>query len=380
MDRLLRIAGRAACWAALAAPSSALAEPAGFIMRATVDGRVLEGRPLAWSAHEVVLLGRDGALHQFAADDARDAVKTGRDFLGYTTAEMAARLRAEFDRSFEVAATRHYVVVHPRGPWRAWAERLETLYGSFTHAMSVRGFDPQPPATPLVAVVFRNRDEYFAHAAASGVQLHDGTLGHYDPTTNRVLMFDAGDADADAEGPTNVATIIHEATHQAAYNIGVHQRFAEQPRWAVEGLAMMFETPGLLDASSLRPASERLNRGRLEDFRRRATERPADWLVQLVASDARFQSDALAAYAEAWTLSFYLFQSRPQQYCDFLARAAARTPFTTYPPAERMARLHRGLRRRPRATHGAGRTLRQRTAVGCRGARERREKIAKKIS
>ena len=39
-------------------------------------------------------------------------------------------------------------------------------------------------------------------------------------------------------------TIIHEATHQTAYNVGVHARFADQPRWLVEGLAMMFEAEG----------------------------------------------------------------------------------------------------------------------------------------
>ena len=170
---------------------------------------------------------------------------------------------------------------------------------------------------PLVAVVFRNQDDYFAHAAAGGTQLQPGTLGHYDPTSNRMFLFDIGESGGDADWAANAETIIHEATHQTAYNVGVHRRFAEQPRWAVEGLAMMFEARGVWDAAAVRPQADRINRDRLDYFRRTAEERPADWLVQLVASDEPFETDALAAYAEAWTLTFYLCETRPQEYSAY---------------------------------------------------------------
>ena len=35
----------------------------------------------------------------------------------------------------------------------------------------------------------------------------------------------------------NVATIIHEATHQLAYNSGMQRRYADNPMWVSEGLA-----------------------------------------------------------------------------------------------------------------------------------------------
>ncbi|MBA3482337.1 MAG: DUF1570 domain-containing protein [Pirellulales bacterium] len=306
------------------------------MMQAVVDGKTIEGQPLIWNSRQMLLLGRDGALHEFDPADAKDAKKLGRHFVPSSIAEMVAQLRSEFDSNFDVTPTAHFVVVHPRGQWRSWAERLEMLYGSFTHYMSVRGFKLREPAVPLVAVVFRNQSDYFKHAAANDVQLQAGTLGHYDPASNRAFLFDVGEAGGGAGWAENAETVIHEATHQTAYNVGVHRRLTEQPRWAVEGLAMMFEARGVWDASAVRQPAERINYGRLYDFRQNYDQRRADWLTRLVASDAPFKTDALSAYAEAWTLTFYLCEARPQEYSAYLARVAAREAFTKYSSVERM--------------------------------------------
>lgn len=184
--------------------------------------------------------------------------------------------------------------------------------------------------------MFRNQDDYSQHAAANGAALQPGTVGHYDPTSNRVFLYDISENGGDAGWGENALTIIHEATHQTAYNVGVHRRFAEQPRWAVEGLAMMFEAPGVWNASSLQSQDDRINAERLGYFQRMTAERPSDWLVQLVAGDERFKSDSLAAYAEAWTLSFYLCETRPQEYSAYLARLGAREAFSEYSAMERV--------------------------------------------
>jgi hypothetical protein len=324
--------------ACLALPAAlGFAEPAPFMMRAAVDGRTLEGQPLLWDANEVLLLGRDGALYDFDPAAAKNAKRIADKYVGYTSGEMQALLRAEFDRRFDVASTAHFVVVHPRGAWSAWADRLESLYRSFTHYVAVRGFRAHAAATPLVAVVFRTQDEYFRHAAAGGTQLPPGTLGHYDPTSNRIFLFDIEESDGDAGLTANAETIIHEAVHQTAYNVGVHQRFAEQPRWLVEGLAMMFEARGVWDGASRFTQADRVNRDRLDHFRRAADSRAAGWIAPLVASDARFETDALGAYAEAWMLTFYLCETRPQQYSAYLARVADRKMFSEYPPSHRLA-------------------------------------------
>jgi hypothetical protein len=313
----------------------ASAEPAPFMMRATIGGVDLEGQPLTWTKTQMVLLGRDGMMYEFDPAAAQNAKRTAPAYTGYTNSEMQSLVRQEFGKEFQVSSTAHFVVVHPRGQWNQWGDRLESLYRSFVHYMAVRGFTTEEPRAPLVAVVFRNKDAYFANAKSAGVTLHPNTLGHYDPVTNRVHLFDVGMGEED--WAINAETIIHEATHQTAYNVGVHTRFAEQPRWAVEGLAMMFEGRGVWDGAANRTRTDRINRYRLDSFRQQPADRPSDWLVKLVASDTPFETDALAAYADAWTLTFYLCETRPQAYSAYLARVAAREPFSEYAALERVA-------------------------------------------
>jgi len=131
------------------------AGPANFIMQARIADRVIEGRPVSWDDDHMLLLGRDGALHEFHPADAEDAKKTGTRFVGYSPNEMRARLRADYDEQFDISVTEHFVVVHPSDSGE-WANRLEGLYRSFIHYMSVRGFSPRHPSTPLTAVVFRD--------------------------------------------------------------------------------------------------------------------------------------------------------------------------------------------------------------------------------
>jgi len=117
----------------------------------------------------------------------------------------------------------------------------------------------------------------------------------------------------------------------------VHRRFAEQPRWLVEGLAMMFEAPGVWDARSTYTRSDRINRDRLDDFRYCLPKRPDGAIVALVATDDLFRTSPGFAYAEAWALSFFLCETRPQEYSRYLAIVAARQPFHEYPAKERLA-------------------------------------------
>lgn len=311
---------------------------AEFMFRATVDGKILEGKPLAWDAAHMMLLGRDGKLHEFDPRLAKDAVKTGPSFVAYTAEEMKQSLQQEFGREFEVSVTRHYLVVHPQGERDQWAGRFEELFNRFEHYFRVRGFNIEEPPYLLVAIVFRDRDEYMRSAAASGTPLHPNTLGHYDPLTNRVFLFDATAHNSGTDWSENAETIIHEATHQTAYNVGVHRRFAAAPRWLVEGLATMFEAPGVWNARYDHTQADRVNRGRLDGFRDYVGKRrQAGALSTLLTSDNAFQSDPDGAYAEAWALSFYLCETQPRAYSEYVTRTAQRPVFTDDTAVERMA-------------------------------------------
>jgi hypothetical protein len=321
----------------MAVPLS-VASGAEFMFRARVDGQMLEGKPLSWSANQMLLLGRDGQLHEFNPKLAKEGKKTSPRFFGYSQSEMKTALQKEFGKRFDVSTTRHYLVVHPQGERDQWANRFEDLYTRFEHYFRVRGFKLAEPLYPLVSVVFRDEAEYYRHAAAGGKPMQPNTLGHYDPTSNRVFLFDITSGAGGENWAENAATIIHEATHQTAHNVGVHKRFTASPRWLVEGLATMFEARGVWNRQYDNSQSDRINQGRLNDFRAyAASRRRPGAITELIASDDAFRSDIGGAYAEAWALSFYLSETQPRLYAAYLAKTADRPLFADYPAAERMA-------------------------------------------
>lgn len=306
-----------------------------------LNGRRLEGMPVAYTQQEVLLLGRDGYLWDFSPDQAKNFGKVSDGFRPLSQGELRAQLLREFGRGFEVSGTGHYLVVHPAGQRDRWAQRFEDLYRSFVHYFSVRGFRPQQPLFPLVAVVFPSQADFQRYALKTdNVRVASGVLGYYSPTTNRVLLFDSTGGQsgaADEQWFNNADTIIHEATHQTAFNTGIHTRFAPQPRWLAEGLATMFEAPGVWNSTIHRNLEDRINRGRLESFRRYLERRPADALPLMISGDRAFQRDPQGAYADAWALNFFLSETRPRKYCDYLAKVAARPPQQAYTGSQRLA-------------------------------------------
>jgi hypothetical protein len=136
----------------------------------------------------------------------------------------------------------------------------------------------------------------------------------------------------------NDATVIHEATHQMAFNTGVHNRFGPTPRWIAEGLGTMFEAPGVWDWRTYPQQSDRVNRSRLAQFRHWLTKgRPTGAFVNLVGSDRQFDANPSAAYAESWAWVFFLTEMYPQKFGEYLERVAAKPNFQAYGLARRMS-------------------------------------------
>ena len=75
---------------------------------------------------------------------------------------------------------------------------------------------------------------------------------------------------------------------------------------------------------------------RLDDFRHYLPQRPDGVIVALVTSDGLFRVSPGFAYAEAWSLSFFLCETRPQDYCRYLEIVAARKAFRKYPARQRL--------------------------------------------
>ncbi len=316
----------------------AQADGADWMIEFDLRGRHVEGKVLGYTATNVLLLARDGYVWEFSADEPKNFRKTSPAFRGYSHSEIRRALLDEFGRRFEVSGAGNYLVVHPAGQRDQWAARFDELYRAFQHYFSARGTRPDEPAFPLVAIVFPNRTEFLKHAAQTGVTVQSGVVGFYSFKSNRILMYDQTAGRPEADWQLNAETVIHEATHQTAFNTGIHSRFADQPRWIVEGLGVMFEARGVWNSRRWTRRSDRVHQGWLAQFREyAASTRRKGSLAELISSDRIFQTEPLAAYAESWALTFYLAETQPKKYFDYLRKTAARKPFSEYRGPERLA-------------------------------------------
>jgi hypothetical protein len=332
MKRSLLFAALVACAAPLWA-----ADPSRWTLQLDVGSTRIEGTPLHWSSSQVQLLTREGRLWSFNPNEAKAYRKLSSTFQSYSPSDLRERLSRELGKSFEVSNTGHFLVANPRGQRDVWSTRFEKLYNGFKYYFSVRGFNISEPEFPLVAIIWSNQDEFLRYATSDGAKIGPGTLGYYSSKSNRITLFDTSNGSDGDAWQQNADTIIHEATHQTAFNTGVHRRFAETPRWVVEGLAMMFEARGVYDSRRYSTQKERYNAGRLAQFKQMAPERRSAALQALVSSDRMFDSDVQAAYACSWVLSFYLVENQPQKYSKYLKKLAERAPFEAYPAAARTA-------------------------------------------
>jgi hypothetical protein len=314
---------------------SAAGPVAGDMVEGKIQGRRVEGLLLGVGIQQVQLLGRDGWLWLLAPNQATGLAKTASTFRPYSPTVLRDELLREVSRDYEISGTSHYLVIYPRGQRDKWAERFEELYRSFVLYFSVRGFQPAAPAFPLIGFVCKNRGEFDRIAKQKGMS--SGVLGYYSNISNRITLYDMSGANG-TNWTQNASVLIHEATHQTAFNTGIHNRYSPPPNWVAEGLATMFEAPGVYDSHNHTQRTDRVNRGRLQGFRLTVLPRhKPETISSIVASDSLFRADPMAAYAEAWALTFYLVETQPRKYAEYLKRTASHPTFHQCTAAERTA-------------------------------------------
>jgi hypothetical protein len=206
-------------------------------------------------------------------------------------------------------------------------------------------------------IIFADADKYAAFAKDELGDAASSIVAYYSLRTNRVIMHDLTGVEAlrpqrggrgrslnvtallaqPAAEPL-VATIVHEATHQIAFNCGLHTRYADMPVWLSEGLAIYFETPDLTSRSGWRGIGA-VNHRRLATFRRNLAGRSPDRLEQLIASDRLFRDTRSGpeAYADAWALTFYLLRMRQDEYLAYIQHLAAKPRLAWDDEATRLA-------------------------------------------
>lgn len=318
--------------------------------------RVVEGRIRVTAQDGGILLeGREGRLWNVTPEKLQEKAATGEKFTPWPGDELAKRLLEEFGAGFSIVRTEHFVICSSAGEeYARWCGSIfERLLGAFRRQWRRKETDLRPPEFPLQAIIFSDRQEYARYAAEdAGAATAASAKGYYSIGTNRMVLYDLT-AELKGSRPRtaaeynqrlgtqafNVATIIHEATHQIAFNTGLHTRYADNPLWLTEGMAMYFETPDLKSRSGWRTIGK-VNPVRYRRFREYlARRRGSDSLLTLIRSDERFTSEETAAdaYAESWALSFYLIRTKRQAYLDYLERISAKKSLFWDDPAQRVA-------------------------------------------
>lgn len=321
----LALCGVWLCWSAHYA---AAADP---LLSLSVRGREHTGRVLAHTSTRVWIQTREGRLENFPVDWVSDYREQAAGFRPASAAEIKTVLTREIGDRYRVAWRGPYVVAGRAGMAERYATIFDELYRDFRLFFGTRGFQLGEPEFPLVAICFATQGEFLEYCRQEQARVTGPVVGVYLLGSNRVALYEqpvAADVDA---------TVIHEATHQLAYNLGVHSRVGSSPRWVVEGLAEVFENSAFRRRESADEPRDRVNAARLQHFAGvYLPKRPEKAHEELVKSDELFRTAALDAYSEAWALSFFLAETRPARYSEYLRRVAARNPTAEYSGEDRL--------------------------------------------
>lgn len=303
--------------------------------------RTIESRVLLEAQDGGLLLeGCDGRLWNVTPKQLQKRETTDvpfRPLIAEQLGDQLAREVAEFGikTPTHVVVTKHFVVCSTAGPvYAEWCGSLfERLHDAFQAYWKEAGLELHEPEFPLPAIVLKDRTEFAEFATKHDRPDAAQAPGYFSEPTNRIILFDltagpnstpaktAGDIRRKLEAsPFNVATMIHEATHQLAFNTGLHTRYADNPRWLTEGMAMFFEVPDL-DSRSGWKTIGRVNAPRLKDFRETIrSPRESLPLADLIRSDQSFlnANQSRAAYAKSWALTYFLLKTRREQAVKYL--------------------------------------------------------------
>jgi hypothetical protein len=317
------------------------------------------GRVLVEAADGGLLIqSNDGQLWMLDGNDIVRRKDLDKLFEPISHEKLSERLLAELPAGFRTHVTPHYVVAYDTS--RAYAQwtssLLERLYKAFINHWENEKFELREPEFPLPVLVFADRatyDQFSREDLPGGV---GNIVGYYSLRTNGVNMFDLTGAEAlrgdnrrrgsmreinqmlsQPQAIPLVATIVHEATHQIAFNCGMQQRYADIPLWLCEGMAVYFEAPDLSSTRGWRGIG-RVNYPRLTTFRRNLGNWHSRSLSELLADSRRFRDPRTAAdaYADAWALNYYLIKYEPKAYTSYLNMLAAKRPLEEDDPQTRL--------------------------------------------
>lgn len=320
--------------------------------RKTVAGRILAED----SAGSLLLQTDDGAMYPVMADEILERSSDSEEFKPLPTKQLVKSLEAELP-GFKFHTTPHYVVAYDTSrTYAIWASSLlERLHQAFTNYWSGKGCDIIDPEFPLVVVIHASVQDYKEASGDELGQAGGNVIGYYSQLTNRVRMYDLTGSEvfrgvdrrssrkemnqmlSQPAAVPLVATIVHEATHQIAFNCGLQQRLSDLPLWLCEGMAVYFEAPDLTSTRGWQGIGK-VNYPRLEVFHQNLRSWKAGDLEKLVSDDQLLRDPRTAAnkYSDAWALNYYLIRYHPEEYTAYLKHLAQKKPMTGKKPEQRL--------------------------------------------
>jgi hypothetical protein len=333
--------------------------------RVTLTGRVL----LTAQDGGILLEERNGCIHRLPPSEILSRTADTQPFSGLSAEELAEDLQQQMGDSFRTLTTDHYVVCyHSSEQFAAFCgsllEHVRNEFVGFLTEKHALTFAPQYSHLPVLIVA--DQHELIRVAGRQHPeQQFDDVPGFYSIRSNQILIVSAplnedirstaGVRRQLAKTPKHVATIVHEAVHQLAFNSGLQIRFADNPLWLSEGLSLWFE-PVELNAKLLWKGPGQVNsRHRSQYLLPRnnrnqpgesgkgesATPEPRPQSValnDLVKSDELFLNPETVAqaYATSWALTSYLIRKERTAFETYLKRMAERKPLVVVTPEERL--------------------------------------------
>lgn len=350
-----------ACVAALAIGGIAEAGNTPRLIEVSDDLQTYIGMIVAKSSSECFIVDRFGRQAQLPIGNLKKFSVVAESFRPASQNDFRRMLQAELGSEYEVSTSKHYVVCGARGRSQSYATLFEDIFNQVDSFYSLRGFQTTQPATPLIAVVLKDQAAFKKYCEAEQMHWTEGLRGYYSLKSNRIAMYDRPDVlhsfqampDANLSMPQAAIiaasassvtgetsdTIVHEATHQVGFNIGIHSRIGGTPAWVLEGMATVLESPGMRNRKSSQDPSSRLNRDRLEWFKTEYEQRrqPGD-LAKLIASDDMFNKQTMDAYSNAWGITWFLTENpaRARMFSKYLKIVSERDSLETYTAEQRL--------------------------------------------
>ena len=324
-----------------------------FVIKGPSGPIEISGRVLIEARDGGVLLEeRNGRIRQLTPAMMESKTTSDVPFSPMTDDELGTDLLSQVQAGFEIHQTDHYVICSNSAEEYAEfvGKLLEKVFEQYFKFMSEQEIVVRQPAGKLPVIILQSEAEFKEFAAAQHPETSfEDTPGYYSLRENQVLLQDlTRDRSLRssiairkrlADQPLQVATMVHEAIHQLAFNTGLQIRMADNPVWLSEGLALYFE-PIAPRSSNLWTRPGLVSVRHYPVFVTNSEHGTTDISFQdLLSVDKAFlNADTVAtAYAESWGLTSYLFRQQKEGMKKYLTKISQRKPLQRVSPEERVA-------------------------------------------